>query len=1297
MSKIFKKLTCLTLTLCMIFTLVQSLCITAQAADTSVQIISFVRRTDENLRSSELLVAEVSGYDGNISDLTFTWDNTLGTYLYVYNSSNMYNIKDTAGEVEIGGSTYIFGMNLGGGESYSGKGYAWASVYGANLVGSSLNNGKITVTVTDKDGNVIGTDSYTGFESPNLESDLEDTKYGVFKDEKINLKDMLGRSSIVHIDCKECFVGQAVTTNTDIIKIENDGSDYMVTGLKSGIAEVSLSLSKGNCKFHQNSGECTITNKVYVFEKPNTSTTHTTLTLTNIDANCDYFIGNVQGTKTSENTVVFTNLTPDTTYEVTVRGDYDDGYVYAYVTDTTKPIFRATVNFYTDNVLADTLEHYEISGNLFLKEQQSNEYISLTKAENVKGKYIADVSNGIYYIYYKNGSYTRFGDYQLTIDNENNELNIHTYSLRYDKNGGNFDGRGGVYQSGTAVYVSKTIPTREGYTFLYWTDADGTQYNPGQLLTAEISKPYILTAQWEEAVKVKVNVTINHGQDNASNDDVSFTLLKVVNGVSHPASNEYTLTYTNHEGYEYEYISSDKVSKYTATEKAFDVEEGAEYSVSCSKSGYTVTSVTSDKDTEGNIVINIVLEFDPNNFDLEFNVKMDESVPSYLYPAGVNVQVIYWGYDSLGNLDWHIIEQHKDGTVVPVYFDEQGNGSGSYPVWQLWSNSDNSQLYLDLSNGPQPYFYRIEVASYILADGTIVTNKANAFTSKVEIDNGGGRPEYPAGSDTEYAGAYYKNNAQNGTPVATISIKSYNLTFNANGGKIKGEDTLTLEKQVVIPDTLNYVPVRNGGYAFNGWYMNPECTVKAIDGSRINDNTTLYAGWKDPLSISGTITVDGFYYNNNVRTKILEVDRATNLVTTLQIKRDGTYNDYKSVNTELNYINDVATVNYNFDEIVASDDDYRIRAVLINYETTYDNDGNGFAESKYVALFNEQGNATVNAKLTFKADEFDQKYKIDATLIGKNYRPSSGLTQILFQTTGSNPPNTVISQHEVEPCGEALEFKDGIASGSVKLWKGISNGAISSYQLRLKTLDGIDYTSESPYSVRYGATTSWNTANNEAGTLTAKIVPKEYVVNFDLNAGGDAVGNMEEYASETDYFTIHTWSYNTPIKANPTRDGYEFIGWEAVEEGTFDAATQTVNGSVSKNITIRAKWSQFKWTTDIDSGYFKTEDGKKSAVVRFLFDVETTTELMSKITKTGIKFIKSGNIGDKVEDSNVAGDLNSEDGKTITTFYGDITKIPEDNIGMKYYAIAYVLCDGNIFWSSPVECGPDFNDLIIYK
>ena len=67
-----------------------------------------------------------------------------------------------------------------------------------------------------------------------------------------------------------------------------------------------------------------------------------------------------------------------------------------------------------------------------------------------------------------------------------------------------------------------------------------------------------------------------------------------------------------------------------------------------------------------------------------------------------------------------------------------------------------------------------------------------------------------------------------------------------------------------------------------------------------------------------------------------------------------------------------------------------------------------------------------------------------------------------------------------------------------------------------------------------------------------------------------------------------------------------------------------------------------------ESKYFNTAKKMDKALISLLeeksfegeyvvFDVETTDELKAGITKTGIKFIKSGNIGEKVENSGFVG------------------------------------------------------------
>ena len=93
-----KKILSIFLTILMIVTMIP-MSVFAEESGVSVKIVSFMRGEQNDLRSSELLEAKVTGYDGNVRELTYKWTTTLGTYLYVYNSHNMYYIRNTEGEL----------------------------------------------------------------------------------------------------------------------------------------------------------------------------------------------------------------------------------------------------------------------------------------------------------------------------------------------------------------------------------------------------------------------------------------------------------------------------------------------------------------------------------------------------------------------------------------------------------------------------------------------------------------------------------------------------------------------------------------------------------------------------------------------------------------------------------------------------------------------------------------------------------------------------------------------------------------------------------------------------------------------------------------------------------------------------------------------------------------------------------------------------------------------------------------------------------------------------------------------
>jgi len=93
MIKFTKKALSIVLTICVIAGTLTGFSTTTFADAVSVKIESFIRGEQADLRSSELLIAKVEGYDGNVHDLIYEWKSTLGTYLYVYNSHNIYLVR----------------------------------------------------------------------------------------------------------------------------------------------------------------------------------------------------------------------------------------------------------------------------------------------------------------------------------------------------------------------------------------------------------------------------------------------------------------------------------------------------------------------------------------------------------------------------------------------------------------------------------------------------------------------------------------------------------------------------------------------------------------------------------------------------------------------------------------------------------------------------------------------------------------------------------------------------------------------------------------------------------------------------------------------------------------------------------------------------------------------------------------------------------------------------------------------------------------------------------------------------
>lgn len=150
--------------------------------------------------------------------------------------------------------------------SYSHKGFAYAAVYGASVNAEKLKGG-ISVRVKDSDGNIIATASYDDdFKNYDLSKDMANAVFGVFEGESVDILNLLGQSSVVHVVCPACYVSQGtIISGSDCISLSKSESGYSITGLKAGEGVIKINLQKRNCKFHKNS-ENSSTTTVIVFK-----------------------------------------------------------------------------------------------------------------------------------------------------------------------------------------------------------------------------------------------------------------------------------------------------------------------------------------------------------------------------------------------------------------------------------------------------------------------------------------------------------------------------------------------------------------------------------------------------------------------------------------------------------------------------------------------------------------------------------------------------------------------------------------------------------------------------------------------------------------------------------------------------------------------------------------------------------------------------------------------------------------------------------------------------------------------
>lgn len=852
--------------------------------------------------------------------------------------------------------------------------------------------------------------------------------------------------------------------------------------------------------------------------------------------------------------------------------------------------FTGTVNVLLNNTYATDITSLMDANTELYFSQDGSRYIQLAKTE--QGVYAAELENGQWYLYISTDgeSYTKVDDGALVINNAPASRDLCFYSVNYNLNGGTVATSIPVryYLKGTHVYLTDIIPTKDLFRFVGW-KAGESVYQSESILTTEINNAYTLVAQWEKTVSVTVNVTIDHrngsGVDkNDTKDDIYLELVNKANATAPYLETGKTLSLndSSYIGFSYNptYGSGETadvviLSQYTANNVTFtDLPGGTvEYSVVTSKSGYD-TTVTTQQDGDGNWIVDVYMEFKPENFNLQFAVEVEDAVPQDYLPSAVIVKVTFWNGEN-----WELITQQAGGAPgVRVNIDPQTKkGVGSYPVWKVQSD--------DMT----PYGYRVVVTAFVYPNGTIVS--ASETADDVQWGDNAYLATLHVGSDSaQYGslhGAYFAEGSQHGTLDVTVSMELFDVTFNAMGGSINSGESFTVKDQYKIPVLSDFIPVRDGGYIFDGWYtmdgsISGDWGSQPVSGTDLTANVTFYAKWREPIKVTGTVYVAGSYQLDGQTHYIHGSDRTSTVL--ILLRKQGQRAVYRTAIVNIIYDGHLGTGTYSFEGLADDGTVYYIEEAMANYGGVYINesvnntdttDFTFYSVSQNTAVLGGDKIAQVNAYLPFAPDSFDLQYSVDASAIAGPFRPNTVEVFVTYDAdhTIMNPENwPVISQMVFATGyrGNVIHLSAGKGTGSTSVWSSFPNGsALYDYGIRVGAVTGtmLHGYVNAPYSITYQAP-AHQVSGGQSKELIAKLTPKQYSITYELGVDSTAVSGMELAPK------AHTWSFATDVsRVTPTRYGYEFLGWYKNADCTGDPIT-TIDAAVAEDITLYAKWYQ---------------------------------------------------------------------------------------------------------------------------
>lgn len=792
----------------------------------------------------------------------------------------------------------------------------------------------------------------------------------------------------------------------------------------------------------------------------------------------------------------------------------------------------------------------------------------------------------------KDGTGSKITTYDITHNSTNTLYAIFTannYTVNYEGNGatsGSTAASSHFY--GTASTLTTNGFNRTGYTFSGWNTADngsGTSYTDGQSvsnLTSTNNGSVTLYAKWTPNI---YTVTYDYKNADGNNTEPS---KQVTFDSTYGALPTPTKTGYNFGGWTDK--STGTVERITSSTNVTTAEDHTIYAIWNAKN-YTITL-----DANGG-------SCDVTSFTATYN-KTYDSVTSFPDIGDANAPT-RTGYTFAGwynesgtqriGTNKHITDSDLTFTAkwnaneYSISFDVNGGNSSHenieiaydspYGTLPTPTHSDSSYIFtgwfteaeggtqihdistVKIANDHTLYAHwdQLEIYTVTLNPNG---NGASVTPSSIQIYETlryGYITSLPTPTRNGYSFTGWYSDAENGTMVddyttvlqnanhtlyAHWSANEYTIIFEENGGSTVENITQAFETAVVKPSN----PTKTG-YTFTGWYSDEDCTQEYTFTTMPLNGITLYAGWeantytvtlntqggtsKDPLIVTYDSTYVGLT-NASGKTGYEFVGWFTEAEGGIQITKNSTVNitENQTLYAHWSAREYTLTLNHNYGETPTTQE------ITVTYDqlipTVIPPTRDGYT---FLGYYTTAGGGTK---------------KID----------SNGVGLANWTTAG----NTTIYYAHWEPIQYNINYN--LNGGVLDIDNPISYDIESeTFTLNNPTRDGYIFA-------------GWTGSNSntpqlevsiELGTFgdlsyAANWTPITYNISYNLN-GGSVAGNPTTYNIETNSFTLK----------NPTKTGYDFIGWTG-SNGNVPQTTITISKGTFEDLSYTANWKAHEYT-----------------------------------------------------------------------------------------------------------------------